>query len=73
MSILNVEKFQSKSEDKNYLKNLEKIKKDPKYIENQKQIEIISKVLVKHADIPEEVIESLINAVTENVTMECNC
>ena len=38
MSILNVEKFQSKSEDKNYLKNLEKIKKDTKYIENQKQI-----------------------------------
>lgn len=49
---------------KNYLKSINKIE------QNQKQIECITKVLVEHADVPQEIIDLLIDSVQENATLE---
>ena len=49
---------------------VKKIKHNEKYINNQSQIEIIKKVLTKHADVPTEIIDKLIAAVKENTIME---
>lgn len=44
---------------------------DEEYIENQKQIDCISKVLVEHADVPKKLIDWLIDAVKKNTIIEC--
>lgn len=41
------------------------------YVQNQKQIECISKVLVEQADVPQELINWLIQSVKENTIIEC--
>lgn len=53
------------------LKAIEKVKQSQEYQKNQKQIEIISNVLVEHADVPQELINMLIHSVQENVSLEC--
>ena len=40
------------------------------YVQNQKQIECISKVLVEHADVPQKLIDWLIQSVRENTIIE---
>ena len=41
------------------------------YVQNKKQIECISKVLVEHADVPQKLIDWLIQSVRENTIIEC--
>lgn len=41
------------------------------YIQNQKQIDCISKVLVEHADVPQKLIDWLIECVRNNTKIEC--
>ncbi len=41
------------------------------YLQNQKQIDCISKVLVEHADVPQKLIDWLIEAVRNNTIIEC--
>lgn len=53
-----------------YFKSLEKVQQSPEYIQNQKQIDCISKVLIEHANVPEQLIDWLVEAVEENVAME---
>ena len=48
--------------------NLKK-KKIKTYQKNKKQIDIITKILVDHADIPEEIINKLISCVEENTIL----
>ena len=43
-----------------------------KYLQNQMQIDYISKLLVEHADVPQKLIDWLIDAVKYNATFECN-
>lgn len=42
------------------------------YLENQKQIDCISKVLIENADVPKKLIDWLIEAVKKNTIIECN-
>jgi len=44
---------------------------DEEYLQNQKQIECISNVLVEHADVPKKLIDWLIEAVRNNTKIEC--
>ena len=44
---------------------------DEEYLQNQKQIECISNVLVEHADVPKKLIDWLIEAVRKNTIIEC--
>ena len=48
-------------------KNLEK---NSEYVENKKQIDCITKVLVEHSDVPPKLIDWLIEAVEENATLK---
>lgn len=48
-------------------KNLEE---NSEYVENQKQIDCITKVLVEHSDVPQKLIDWLIEAVEENATLK---
>lgn len=50
--------------------NNNKIKNKPDYIQNQKQIDCITKVLIEHADVPPKLIEWLIKSVQENAIIE---
>ena len=56
-------------EDAVYLKKLSKIKSSPQYIQNQMQIDSIKKVLVEHADVPEKLLDWLIQSVEQNATL----
>lgn len=56
--------------NKSFQKNLAQIRQSPQYKENQKQIEIISKVLVENADVPQELVHKLIQSVQENASLE---
>ncbi len=56
--------------NKSFQKNLSQIRQSPQYKENQKQIEIISKVLVENADVPQELVHKLIQSVQENASLE---
>ena len=51
-------------------KSINKLKKNPEYVQNQKQIECITKVLIEHADVPPKLINWLIESVKENATLE---
>ena len=44
---------------------------DEEYLQNQKQIDCISKVLVEQADVPKKLIDWLIDAVRKNTIKEC--
>ena len=63
-------KTSEQSERKINVKAIEKIKQSPEYQKNQKQIEIITNALVDHADVPIELIDTLIDSVRENVSLE---
>ena len=41
------------------------------YLENKKQIDCISKVLVEQADVPKKLVDWLIDAVRKNTKIEC--
>lgn len=41
------------------------------YLQNQKQIDCISRVLIEHADVPKELIDWLIDSVRNNTKIEC--
>ena len=41
------------------------------YVQNKKQIDCISKVLVERADVPQKLIDWLIQSVRENTIIEC--
>lgn len=56
--------------DEQYFKSLKKVQQSPEYIQNQKQIDCISKLLVEHADVPQMLIDWLIESVQENVALE---
>ena len=59
-----------KTDNEEYFKSLNKIKTNSEYQNNKKQIEYITKILVDHADVPRDIIESLIECVQENVAIE---
>lgn len=40
------------------------------YIQNQEQINCISKILVEHADVPQKLVDWLIDSVKENTKLE---
>lgn len=42
------------------------------YLQNQMQIDCISRLLVEHADVPQQLINWLIEAVRDNTKIECN-
>lgn len=42
------------------------------YLQNQLQINYISKILVEHADVPQKLVDWLIKAVKDNTKFECN-
>lgn len=42
-----------------------------KYLQNQLQINYISKILVEHADVPQKLVDWLIEAVKDNTKYEC--
>lgn len=48
-------------------KNLEE---NSEYVENQKQIDCITKVLIEHSDVPPKLIDWLIEAVEENAALK---
>lgn len=60
------------SNKENNLKAIEKVKRSNEYQLNQMQIEIIKKLLVEHADVPQEILDTLISSVQKNVSLECN-
>ena len=56
--------------DENNQKAIQKVRQSDQYQRNQKQIEIITKILVEHADVPQEILDTLIDSVQENVSLE---
>lgn len=62
------------SKDKIYnktkFKNIKNFQEIPEYIENKKQIDCITKVLVEHSDVPPKLINWLIEAVEKNATLK---
>ena len=59
-----------KTGNEKYFKYLDRIKTNSEYQSNQKQIDFIKKMLVEHNDVPQEVLEMLIEYVQENVAIE---
>lgn len=55
---------------KDYERLIKKLNKSEDYKQNQMQIDCIKKVLIEHADIPETLIDWLINSVKENTILE---
>lgn len=51
-------------------KNKKKFLENSEYIQNQKEIDCITKVLVEHADVPLKLINWLIEAVEKNTVLE---
>lgn len=70
MSFFNKSKKINKKE--NNLKAIEKVRKSHEYQLNQKQIEIIIRILVEHADVPQEILDTLIDSVQKNASLEYN-
>lgn len=61
---------QKKNFEDVYFSSIENIKKKPEYIQNQMQIDTIRKVLIKNVNVPEQLIDWLIESVEENTAME---
>lgn len=62
-------KFEEKIKDnKNNL--LTKVRETTEYKQNQMQIDCIKKVLVEHGDVPEKLIDWLIDSVKANTELE---
>ena len=55
---------------KDYEKLIKKLSKSEDYKQNQMQIDCIKKVLIEHADVPETLINWLIDSVKENTILE---
>lgn len=53
-----------------YFKCIKKAQNSQEYIENEKQIECITNILVERADVPYEIVALLIESVQENVAIE---
>ena len=68
MSIFN--KLNKTFIEENNQKAIQKVRQSDQYQRNQKQIEIITKILVEHADVPQEILDTLIDSVQENVSLE---
>ncbi len=68
---MSIYKFPKDKKDiyKNIFKFKEKENQIKTYQKNKKQIDIITKILVDHADIPEEIINKLISCVEENTIL----
>lgn len=64
--------FNNKTNDDNKSKNLNKVYNSPKYKENELKIKCIKKALIEHAYVPEELINSLIDSVEQNIILELN-
>lgn len=60
----------SKNISEDYFKSLEKVHETKEYKQNEKQIQCIKKVLIERAEIPEKLIDWLVEAVEENVALE---
>lgn len=68
--MLYIKDFKNNNIDEKYYKAIEKVRKTPEYKKNERQIEIIRNTFKKYPDIPQDLIETLIDAVQENVAME---
>ena len=53
-------------------KTRENFKENPEYIQNQMEIDSIKKVLINSADVPEKLVDWLIEAVKSNTILEYN-
>ena len=51
-------------------KSLESVRNNKEYTYNEKQINIITDLLVEHADVPKELVDLLIDSVKKNVVLE---
>ena len=49
---------------------LNKVKFSKEYIQNQMQIDCIKKVLIEHGDVPEKLIDWLVDSVKANTELE---
>lgn len=58
-----------KTSNRFYFNSIQKAKQLQEYHKNQKQIEFITKTLVEHADVPQEIIELLIEYVEKNANL----
>lgn len=56
--------------DKTNSKALKKLMNNREYQQNKMQINCITKVLVEHADVPQKLIDWLIQSVQDNVVIE---
>lgn len=66
-------KFKIKINDKENIYNMDllnKVKESEEYKQNQMQIDCIKKVLIEHGDIPEKLIDWLIDSVRANAELE---
>lgn len=52
------------------IKSLNKIRKSPEYQQNQMQIDCIKRVLIENADVPEILLNWLIDSVKSNTSLE---
>lgn len=55
--------------EKTYLNKISKIKSSEEYLQNQLQIKCIKDILINHADVPEKLIDWLIEAVEKNTAL----
>lgn len=53
-----------------YFKSLQKVQETKEYKQNEMQIQCIKKVLIERAEVPEKLIDWLVEAVEENVALE---
>lgn len=67
-NVLNFAKSNVKENEN--IKSLNKVRKSPEYQQNQMQIDCIKKVLIEHADVPEVLLNWLIDSVKDNTSLE---
>lgn len=53
-----------------YFSSIEKIRKNPEYIQNKMQIDVIRKTLIETVNVPEQLVDWLVESVQENTAME---
>lgn len=59
-------------DNKTYEKSLKKIKNSEEYKQNEMQINCIKNVLINHSDVPEKLLDWLIESVEQNTKLIAN-
>ena len=64
------DKIKQQNDDELYFNYVEKARKTKEYRVNEQKINVIRKVLLNHSNVPQELVDKLIEHIQENVAIE---